>query len=166
MLRRFAAQQGGTTAIEFAMLAGPFLLILVATVELGVKSFIQAELDRVLTEVSTNLSLLANDASEARAYVDSTVCGISGPLLDCGQLDFGATRVTGRLFDYRNSSLSGLWNLGCGGDTVLVELTYAYEDIIVPFAVADVVEVSGAKRYRSRAVLRREPILSGAGTCS
>lgn len=152
--------------IEFALLVVPFLLVIIATVELGAKSLIQADLDRVLTEVTTNLSYRSNDAEDAREYIDSVICSTSGPMLDCTAIDIGAVVVSGRLFDYRNQSLSGSWALGCGGDTVLVEMTYAYQDFIVPFAVADVVEVAGAKRYRSRAVIRREPILSGAGSCA
>jgi Flp pilus assembly pilin Flp len=166
LLRRFSRGVGGGVAIEFALLVLPFILVIVAIVELGAKSLIQADLDRVLTEVTTNLSYRSNDANDAREYIDDMVCGISSPLMDCSEIDLGATVVAGRLFDYRNRSLAGLWTLGCGGDTVLVEMTYAYQDFLVPFAVADVVEVAGEKRYRSRAVIRREPILSGAGACA
>jgi Flp pilus assembly pilin Flp len=165
-LRRFYRANTGGVAIEFALLVLPFLLVIVATVELGAKSLIQADLDRVLTEVTSNLSYRTNDADDGRAYIEDVVCNISGPLLDCSEIDVGATVVSGRLFDYRDRSLAGLWSLGCGGDTVLIEMTYAYQDFIVPFAVADVVEGVGGKQYRARAVIRREPILTGSGVCA
>lgn len=166
ILKQFLHHTVGATAIEFAILVLPFLLVLLASVDLGVKAFIQGDLDRVLEDVTNNLALKANEATSASKYKDEFLCGILGPLLRCDELDLGATVVVGRLFDYRNKPLSGLWSLGCGGDTVLVELTYPYEQNIAPFAIADIVEVGGQKRFRSRAVLRREPILTGAGACS
>jgi Flp pilus assembly protein TadG len=166
LLQRFSRATGGGVAVEFALLVLPFLMVIIAIVELGAKSLIQADLDRVLTEVTSNLSYRSNNAADAREYIDSVICSTSGPLLDCGGIDIGAVVVSGRLFNYRNQSLAGSWTLGCGGDTVLIEMTYAYQDFLIPFAVADVVEVGGQKRYRSRTVIRREPILSGAGACA
>lgn len=165
LLRRFLRASAGGVAIEFALLVTPFVFLIAGTVELGAKSLLQADLDRVLTEVTSDLSSRATDAAKASDFIQTTVCGISGPLLDCNQIDIGATVVTGRLFDYRNRSLAGLWSLGCAGDTVLIEMTYAYQDFIMPFAIADVVEVAGTKRYRARAVIRREPILTGPDAC-
>ncbi|MGP1665066.1 MAG: hypothetical protein ACTS5I_03945, partial [Rhodanobacter sp.] len=143
-----------------------FLVIMLASVELGIKAFIQADLDRVLTEVATNLSVSESDAENSRDYVNAQICAMAGPLIDCHELSIGAKVVSGRLFDYRNQSLSEQWNVGCAADVVIVELTYSYFDIILPFAIADIVEVNGIKRYRSRAVLRREPILAGSHACA
>lgn len=165
MLKNFLQNLRASTAIEFALLAGPFLLVVLATVELGVKSFTQAEVDRVLGEVTTYLSITASDSEDAKDFIDSTLCGIAGPLLDCSRIDVGSVVVSGRLFDYRNRSLSGEWDLGCGGDVILVELTYPYTDLLFPFAIADIVTVADGQRYRSRSVLRREPLLAGAGAC-
>lgn len=165
MFRNFLKDGRASTAIEFALLVGPFLLVVLATVELGVKSFTQAEVDRVLGEVTTYLSITASDSKDAKEFIDGTLCGIAGPLLDCNKIDLGSAVVSGRLFDYRNRSLSGAWNLGCGGDVILIELTYPYTDLLFPFAIADIVTVADEKRYRSRSVLRREPLLAGAGAC-
>ncbi|MBU1304116.1 MAG: pilus assembly protein [Alphaproteobacteria bacterium] len=162
----FLHNAAGATAIEFAILVMPFLVILLASVDLGVNAFIQGDLDRVLEDVTYNLSIKASDATSASKYKEDYLCGILGPLLNCSKLDIGATVVVGRLFDYRNQSLFGLWSLGCGGDTIIVEITYPYQQAIVPFAIADIVEVNGQKSFRSRAVVRREPILTGAGACS
>ncbi len=162
MLRRFFKDRRGATAVEFALLAGPFLLILMASVELGIKSFIQSDLDRVLSEVTSNLSMNDRDVETSESYINQRICAIAGPLINCGEIEVGSAVVTGRLFDYRNQSLSGRWNVGCGGDVILIELTFKYFDIMFPFAVADIVTVNGEKRYRSRVVVRREPILSGS----
>lgn len=164
-LRRFSCASAGSVAIEFALLVTPFIFILVGTVELGVKSLLQADLDRVLTEVTSELSSRATAATKPGEFITTTVCGIAGPMLDCNQINIGATVVSGRLFDYRDKSLAGLWSLGCAGDVVLIEMTYEYHDFILPFAIADVVTVAGEKRFRARSVIRREPILTGAGAC-
>lgn len=166
MLGKFVRACAGGVAIEFALLVTPFIFLIGGTVELGAKSLLQADLDRVLTEVTADLSSRATAATKPADFIKTAVCGIAGPMLDCNQLDIGATVVTGRLFDYRNRSLAGMWSLGCAGDTVLIEMTYTYQDFIMPFAIADVVEVAGKKRYRARAVIRREPILTGPGACA
>lgn len=165
-MRAFVGGSAGSVAIEFALLVVPYILILGAIIELGAKSLLQSDLDRVLTEVTSVLSSRATIAANAGEFIESTVCAIASPMLDCSQIDIGATVVNGRLFDYRNQSLAGIWSLGCGGDTVLIEVTYAYQDFILPFAVADVVSVDGEKRYRARSVIRREPILTGPGACA
>ncbi|WP_404403128.1 TadE/TadG family type IV pilus assembly protein [Pelagibacterium halotolerans] len=164
--KRWLGDEAASTAIEFAILLWPFLLVLAGTVELGVKSFIQAELDRALGDTAATLSILASDAYDSQAFVEDTLCSMSGPVLDCNALEIGAVVVAGRLFDYRNLSLSGQWNPGCGGDVIIIELTYPYRDIIIPLAIADIVETEEGKRYRSRTVLRREPVLSGSRACS
>ena len=165
-MRAFATESAGSAAIEFALLILPYLLIVGATIELGVKSLLQSDLDRVLTEVTSVLSSRATATPNARDFIEDTLCDIARPMLDCSQLDIGATVVSGRLLDHRNQSLAGLWNLGCAGDTVLIEVTYSYQDFVLPMAVADVVTVAGEKRYRARSVIRREPILTGAGACA
>ena len=165
-IRRFIRNERGATAIEFALLVGPFLLVVLASIEIGIKAFIQADLDRMLTELTSDLSMTFNDAEDAADYITTTACDRASLLLDCNELDVGATVVDGRLFDYRNASLSGTWDVGCPGDTVIIELTYGYFDVLFPFAIADIVQVDGAKRYRSRAVLRREPILAGNDNCA
>lgn len=165
-MRKFVGDSSGAAAIEFALLVVPYILILGATIELGAKSLLQSELDRVLTEVTSVLSSRATAATKASDFIESTVCSIANSMLDCSQIDVGATVVSGRLFDYRDRSLAGTWNLGCAGDTVLIEVTYAYQDFILPFAVADVMSLEGGKRYRARSVIRREPILTGPGACA
>lgn len=165
MLKSFSSDRRASTAIEFAILAAPFLLVILATVELGIKSFTQAEVDRVLGEVTTYLSITASDSEDSEAFIETTLCAIAGPLLDCSRLEIGSVVVSGRLFDYRDRSLAGEWTLGCGGDVILIELTYPYADLMIPFAIADTVVLADGKHYRSRAVLRREPLLAGAGSC-
>lgn len=165
-MRRFFGNERGATAVEFALLVGPFLLIVLASIDLGIKAFIQADLDRLLTELSADVSLAFSDAEDSSEYLATKVCSGASLLLDCDNLAVGATVVEGRLYDYRNASLEGTWNLGCPGDTLILEVTYAYFDIILPFAVADIVTVGDTRRYRSRAVLRREPILAGGSNCA
>ena len=135
-IRRFIRNERGATAIEFALLVGPFLLVVLASIEIGIKAFIQADLDRMLTELTSDLSMTFNDAEDAADYITTTACDRASLLLDCNELDVGATVVDGRLFDYRNASLSGTWDVGCPGDTVIIELTYGYFDVLFPFAIA------------------------------
>ncbi len=79
MLKLFFHDWRASTAIEFALLAGPFLLVVLATVEMGVKSFTQAEVDRVLGEVTTYLSITASDSKDAKEFTTARYAASRAP---------------------------------------------------------------------------------------
>jgi Flp pilus assembly protein TadG len=54
-LRRFRRRTDGSAAVEFAMIAGPFLLVLFALVEVGLISFAQTNLDYALSETARRI---------------------------------------------------------------------------------------------------------------
>jgi Flp pilus assembly protein TadG len=54
-LKRFARRTDGSAALEFAMVAGPFLIILVALLEISMIGFAQTNLDYAISETARRI---------------------------------------------------------------------------------------------------------------
>jgi Flp pilus assembly pilin Flp len=163
---RFLRQASGSTAIEFALLVLPFLLCVFAMLEVGYKALVQAELDRMLTDVMSDIALRSVGEATAANYVNGVICArFPSSLITCSEVLLGAQKVDGRLINYRSQTIGGRWSPGCGGDTVLVELTYPLINITNPIVIADIVTIDGKDYYRSRGIVRREPVFSDGASC-
>lgn len=167
MIRHYWKDRSGSVAIEFSFLALPFFTMMFAIIVVGYHALIQAELDRATTTIAQHISIFAHTDPTSRDYLGKGPCkDFVGPLIDCSELRLGAAEVKGRMVDYRSKVIGNSeWSLGCAGDTVIVELTYPFSSLLAPIAIADIVESEGNKFYRSRAVIRREPIFAGGATC-
>ncbi|MDP3527001.1 MAG: hypothetical protein Q8S27_20700, partial [Hoeflea sp.] len=163
MTKNILTSESGSVAVEFSILALPFFLTVFTILFVVYHSLVQSELDRAAGSIASQIAIQANQSPTSADFLSAGTCSQHiGPLLDCGRLSLGATKVTGRLLDYRNKLIGGsTWSLGCAGDTVLVELSYPVASFITPVVIADVIEVGEQKVYRSRAVIRREPIITG-----
>lgn len=157
----------GAVAVEFSLLALPFFLTVFTILFVVYHSLMQSELDRAAGSITTQIAIQANQNPTPADFLSQATCEQHvGSLLNCSRLQLGATTVTGRLFDYRDKVIGGsAWALGCAGDTVLVELTYPVDSFVTPVVIADVIKVGEQKFYRSRTVIRREPIITGNGSC-
>ena len=157
----------GSVSVEFSLLVIPFFLMVFTILFIVYHSLVQAELDRATVSIAKELALTATDAPDAIEFLTPAACNKHiGSLLDCSRVLLGAAKVTGRLYDYRNKVIGGKqWSLGCAGDTVIVELDYPVASFFTPLVIADVVQVSGVDHYRGRAVIRREPVITGPGAC-
>ncbi|WP_175616910.1 TadE family protein [Rhizobium sp. RU33A] len=154
-------------AIEFSILAIPFFAMIFAIIEVGYHALIQSELDRATTTIAQHISSFAHAEPTSSDYLAKGPCkDYVGSVLDCTKLRLGATEVEGRMVDFRNMIIgSSVWSLGCAGDTVIIELTYPYTELVSPIVIADVVNDNGGEYYRSRAVIRREPMFAGGSEC-
>lgn len=170
MFRKFRKDQSGASAIEFSIIAMPLFLTIFANLELGIKSIQQNELDTKMSAIAANIAMQAQPASSASEYMRETFCKDIGTLmLDCRKVTIGARTIpnSSRMVSLQNRSIIGEWNVGCGGDAVLLELNYPVTNISHPIAIGDIVKRGGSQFYRSRAVIRREPIVAarGGATC-
>lgn len=167
-VRKFKAAQRGSTTVEFAILIVPFLATMFATVELSYKSFVQTALDNNLYVAASQISITGFDHETPQKFIEEYVCvDLAAVLLRCEEIEIGVKKIptSGRLSQFREASIIGEWDLGCSYDAVLVELNYPIKDISHPLAVADIVYRDGQKYFRSRGVVRREPLLTGPGAC-
>ena len=166
-MEKFYANKMGSTSVEFSMLVLPFFFTLFAILSVGYSALIQAELDRAAGLIASDISLHATNYTTSTGYLNQVGCSkFLGALLDCKKVELSAINISGDLRDYDekvNDEL--LWSPGCGNDLVLIELIYPFSASFSPIAIADVVFRGGHKYYRSRSIIKREPILTGAGSC-
>ena len=169
MIKYFAKSEDGASAVEFALVAPIFFLMLIATMEIALKTMMQAQLDQVMFRTTMQLSI-EEDMSVSKAdYKANVVCpGNSLVLLDCGQVQFGVAAISTNtaLFSssLTNGSVASEWSTGCGGSNVIVEFLYPMPNILLDFGIVDQVTHNGEPHMRSRGMARREPVLSGSGT--
>ncbi len=162
----FIKNRSGATAIEFAIVAGPFFAGLFGIIELSYKSILQSELDNKLYAVASDIGVNNFTAETSTEFMVNQFCPeIGTAFLKCSDVELGVETISDHFYTYRNQTMIGKWNLGCANDPIIVELSYPVANFMHPFAIGDIVERSGKQYYRSRAVIRREPLLSGSSTC-
>ncbi|MDD9911369.1 MAG: pilus assembly protein [Ahrensia sp.] len=169
MYRRFRKDQRGASVIEFALIAFPFLATLVAVFELSMKGFMQSSLDQQMFLFAQKISRESTANVSKADYRTNVVCADLPLMLRCDQLVFGAEAfdpLDGSLEPSRNNVFADGWSTGCSSSTVVLEMLYPVPHIFLPWAVADVVQYNGADHFRSRGVVRREPLTEGSGTLS
>ena len=165
-IRRFLFGNDGAAAVEFAMIALPFFLVIFGIIETGLKSVQQSELDSNVYEIASKISTTRFEEKDVDEFTENSLCqDYSFAILDCNKISIGVTVVNGRMINFRNQSIVGQWNVGCPDDTLIVELNYPVTHFVHSFAVADVVERSDEEFFRSRGVIRREPIVGGSDKC-
>lgn len=166
LLKWFSANEAGSTAIEFSILILPLLAGVFGLIEMSYKSILQSELDDRIYAVTNAISINAFDYDDADEFMREYFCPeIGSTFMRCDDIEFGAMVLTERFFRYRSRQIANTYDIGCPGDPILVELNYPAKNVTIPFNMADIIERDGQKYYRSRAVIRREPMLSGGTTC-
>jgi Flp pilus assembly protein TadG len=131
----------GTVALEFAILAVPFLILALGTFEVGYDFFVEAALDNAVhvaaRSVQVGTAQGAATGSAATEWVASSVCPALRGLLDCGQLYVSVTTIpsgTGQnYYTYITAnppSLTGITGssdsvcTGTGGQLILLRAYY------------------------------------------
>lgn len=135
---RFRRAKKGATAVEFAFIAGPFLLLLFALVEISLVFFASTALEHAGSTVARKIrtgELQADGATSARFITE--VCAEMNAIIPCGN----NVSIDVRTFaDFDNVSSSnpinadgGLdsqslqFNPGISGDIVLVRIFYTWK---------------------------------------
>jgi Flp pilus assembly protein TadG len=87
--KRFAKARGGSTLIEFALLAPVFFMLVMGLVEYVLFQYKTYALNHVVYEAARNLQTgeVQNSADMAAAFQDE-VCAAAGPMIDCKKIVF------------------------------------------------------------------------------
>jgi hypothetical protein len=118
--------QRGAVALEFAVLAVPFLLLVLGAMEIGYDYFVQAALDNAVNLAARGVQVgaqqIANGESGAD-FVKTSVCPALGGLLNCDQLYVAVTPISAGTgtdyYDYLSANPPSLANVtGTGGGAV------------------------------------------------
>jgi Flp pilus assembly protein TadG len=97
-LRRvFSTRSRGVVAMEFAILAIPFCVLFLGTMEVGYDFFVQIALTNAVNQAARSVQVgatqFAGSGTAEAAWVSSAVCPALGRLLDCGQLYVSVTDI-------------------------------------------------------------------------
>ncbi|HTV38416.1 MAG TPA: TadE/TadG family type IV pilus assembly protein [Xanthobacteraceae bacterium] len=173
--KHFALCQKGATAIEFALIAAPFLALLVALFETALVFFAERVLDEVTEEASRYI--LTGQAQQAnvtqagfRTYLctSTNTAALVTALFNCNNLminvenysDFASASTTSPTLTYNaNGSVSNTWNYspGSAGSIVVVQVMYQWPIILGPLAFNLSNLSNGDRLLISTAVFKSEP---------
>jgi len=168
-LRRFARRKDGAAALEFALVAMPFFLLLTALAEVSLMSFAQTNLDLAISDLGRTIRTgQASDGEMDAQDVKSMVCTRLNRImrLDCGENLYVDVDVYDTFNDVNNPvplANGALDQSDIGvetthpGDIVLVRGYYRWE-VITPFFQSIFGNVNGTDRLMVSSMLfRNEP---------
>lgn len=151
LLARFARARGGATAVEYALIAGPFLLLVFAIIELALVSLISVTLENAVSDAGRKIRTgeLQTAGGTAATFKASMCSEMSWVGAACS----GALTIDVRTFSgFSNSSTAAsgakpntpCWDPGGPGSTVLVRAYYSWP-LITPLLQTGL-QTSGNKR--------------------
>lgn len=165
--RSFRKNRDGATAVEFALVAGPFFFFLMALIEIAAVFFAETVIENAVLESARLIRTgqLQGGGGDASTFRDA-VCERIEVVADCDNMvfevavfeDFDNVNPTPPIAD--DGSLNG-GNMGFdpgeAGDIVLVRVYYAYP-LILPNMFGSVSNLPDNQRLiQSATVFRNEP---------
>ena len=165
-MRRLARKQDGAAAVEFGMVAAPFLLLVFAILETAIVFFAGQTLE---TAVADSSRLIMTGQAQQKGFnqsaFKSAVCARIFGLFDCANgvsvdvktfTNFGSIDLTPPLDSNGNFQVNQTYQPGGPGDIVVVRLFYQW-----PIYVSLLQNMSGHKRLLvATAAFRNEPYAS------
>lgn len=187
-VRKIIGSESGATAVEFGMIAAPFLAIVLAILQTSTSLFVSQGLDTAVQEagrmVMTGQVHDSGGVSSAADFRDRYICNPAPPnvrtlpgFIDCAKLVVDLRKATQfttgvGVFDTQNPQSC----IGGAGDIIVVRVMY-YAPVFAPFVALNgfiangaitsgQVTVDGEKRYAMMAAtaFRNEPF-GGAAPC-
>jgi Flp pilus assembly protein TadG len=160
LVARFARADGGATAVEFALVAIPFLMLIFAIIELGLVFLVSLTLESAI--VDAGRTIRTGQVQTTGGTADSfktTVCNKVGWLgVDCAS----ALQLDVRTFpDYTTGATSAVpatmaWTPGGPGSTVLVRAYYTWP-LVTPLLRTGLQEAGGKRVIYAATAFTNEP---------
>ena len=166
LLRRFRRNRGGSTVVEFALVAPMFFALLFAIIETAFMFFASQVLETV-TQDSARMIMTgqAQNAAYTPAQFKTYVCSKVAALFDCNQISvdvqsypqFSSVNVSNPIDASKNFMPPNNYSPGGPGDIVVVRLFYQWPILVTKFGY-DISNLSGSKRLLSAtAAFQNEP---------
>ena len=167
MLRRFARREDGAAAVEFAIVAAPFLALMFAIMETALVFFASQTLE---TAVADSARLIMTGQAQSKSYdaaaFKTAVCAKIKGLFDCAgglQIDVKTYSSFGSVDNSKPVDANGNLKTNFGyqpggpGDIVVVRLMYLWP-VYASLLGFDLGNMSGSKRLiMATAAFRNEP---------
>lgn len=164
----FVARREGAVAIEFALIAIPFFLIVMATVQTAVVYMAQQELETV-TEQASRYILTDQATSDTQSQFAQVVCNQVVALFNCSNLmidvetaaSFSSANTSAPTLNFNSSGqVTNSWQFtpGNAGDIVVVRVMYQWPIFLRPFGYNLANLSNGNRLLMATAVFRNEPL--------
>jgi Flp pilus assembly protein TadG len=166
ILLRFRRSRGGSAAIEFALVAPVFFVLLFAIIETAIMFFASQVLETI-TQESARMILTgqAQTASYSQAQFQTYVCSQIPALFSCSNVyvdvesypAFTSVTINSQI-DSNNNFINNMqYNPGGPGDIVVVRVFYAWQMFVTGLGY-NISNLSGNKRLLvATAAFRNEP---------
>lgn len=167
IVRRFSRDREGATAVEFAFIAGPFFLLILATLEIALIFFAGSIIENAVTETAREIRTgqLQNSGGTEQTF-RAAVCDRVSVIADCGGLaidvrtfeNFSAADFSSPLDGDGEIDDSGFtFEPGGPGDIVVVRAFYPWQ-VFTPGFGLGLSNMSGNRRMiAAAAAFRNEP---------
>jgi Flp pilus assembly protein TadG len=165
----FARREDGAAALEFALVAAPFIALILASVQTALAFFAGQVLESAATDASRLiLTGTAQKANMDQAAFNTAVCGKVQTLFSCGKLmvdvqtasSFGTanTAMPSLTFD-GSGNVTNAWqyNPGNPGDIVVMRVMYPWPVFLGPLGLSLSNESNGTLLLMATAAFRNEP---------
>ena len=167
-LRRFARGEDGIAAVEFGMVALPFLALMFAIMETAIVFFASQTLE---TAVADSARLIMTGQAQTQGFTQaqfkSAVCAKIYGLFDCAnglQVDVKTYSSFGSISNAKPIDANGnlqtnfSYNPGNPGDIVVVRLMYQWPVYVSMMGLGNMSDLSGNKKLiMATAAFRNEP---------
>jgi Flp pilus assembly protein TadG len=171
----FIKDRKGATAVEFALIAAPFLALIAALIQTFLLFFAQSQLESAVRQSGRQIltgQVQSQDASltqaQATAAFHQTVCNNAAVLFNCAGLmvdvqvasqwssaNAGLPSLT---YDI-NGNVTNAWqfNPGNAGDIVVVRVMYLWPVFFGPIAFNMANQANGSRLIMASAAFQNEP---------
>jgi Flp pilus assembly protein TadG len=171
---RLAASESGATAVEFGLVAAPFLAVLVALVQTGMVFFAGRVLDEITDQASRYIMTgQAQTANMTQAGFKTYLCtgtntsGLVSTLFTCNNFminvqnysSFSSASTSTPTLTFNNGNVSNTWTWSPGnrGDIVVVQVMYQWPIMLGPLGFNLSNLTNGKRLLVSTAVFKNEP---------
>jgi len=141
LLSAIAADRRGAAAIEFAMVAAPFLALMIAILETGLYFFADEVLQTATAQAARAIMTgQAQSGGMTAAQFQNNVCTNAAPMLSCASLyvnaqtfkSFGGVAPLNPLVSGSVNTAALNYQMGGPGDIVMVQVFYQWPVIAGP----------------------------------
>jgi Flp pilus assembly protein TadG len=169
----FARREDGAAALEFAIVAAPFIALVLATIQTALAFFAGQVLESAVLDSSRQiLTGSAQNAGMTQGGFATAVCAKVQTLFNCGNLMIDVQTVTS--FSAANTALPALtfngqgavtnswsWQPGNPGDIVVMRVMYQWPVFLGPLGLSLSNESNGKLLLMATTTFKNEPYQSG-----
>lgn len=165
--RRWLKAKDGTTAIEFSLLAVPYLMLSLGIIELGIMFATASMLEGATSKASRMIrtgQLQQSSSPDPQQDFEDELCQYADVLIDCSRVvvevipmqSYNDYSNLAPQFDENGDMVSGGFDAGGSNQRVLVRVSYRYQ-MLTPFIGQLLAPPIGERLFMSTLVLQSEP---------